>query len=244
MDAMPMPLPSALPRAKPARPRQNNVIQRLQASCAEAAVEVETKKRKLQEVLAAQRKLRQRLAEFERGSTSMSHGGVEASDVTHFDFPSDDAEDVVHEVLGEVVLSEEHEELCEEALFYTVPNVCTFVKKCYEIVNSRKTDSIVSWTADGTSFVVHDPQRCASEILPRYFKHANLMSWVRQLNKYGFRREVARDRTSHLGGQFDCGSLSDGTDCSGVPTLHFKHPLFRRGELPPLAGICVQKPGQ
>ena len=46
---------------------------------------------------------------------------------------------------------------------------------------------------DGKTFVVKDTQRLAETVLPKYFKHRNFSSFVRQLNlcKLSFRRSVA-----------------------------------------------------
>ncbi|PWA94899.1 winged helix-turn-helix DNA-binding domain, Heat shock transcription factor family [Artemisia annua] len=63
-----------------------------------------------------------------------------------------------------------------------------FLTKTYEMVDDPLTDHIVSWSHTGTSFVVWDPPQFASELLPKYFKHNNFSSFVRQLNTYGFRK--------------------------------------------------------
>lgn len=59
-----------------------------------------------------------------------------------------------------------------------------FLTKTYEMVDDPLTDHIVSWSHTGTSFVVWNPPEFASELLPKYFKHNNFSSFVRQLNTY------------------------------------------------------------
>ncbi|CAJ1967042.1 unnamed protein product [Sphenostylis stenocarpa] len=63
-----------------------------------------------------------------------------------------------------------------------------FLTKTYEIVDDVSTDEIVSWSRGNNSFVVWDPQAFSITLLPRYFKHNNFSSFVRQLNTYGFRK--------------------------------------------------------
>ncbi|XP_047053208.1 heat stress transcription factor A-6a-like [Lolium rigidum] len=68
------------------------------------------------------------------------------------------------------------------------PGPAPFVAKTYEMVADAATDAVVSWADRGSSFVVWDPHALAAAVLPRFFKHANFASFVRQLNTYGFRK--------------------------------------------------------
>ncbi|KAK6141571.1 hypothetical protein DH2020_024672 [Rehmannia glutinosa] len=63
-----------------------------------------------------------------------------------------------------------------------------FLTKTFEMVDDFSTDDIVSWSRGGQSFVVWDPHAFSTSVLPRYFKHNNFSSFVRQLNTYGFRK--------------------------------------------------------
>ncbi|KAK6134417.1 hypothetical protein DH2020_031849 [Rehmannia glutinosa] len=63
-----------------------------------------------------------------------------------------------------------------------------FLLKTYEMVDDRLTNSVVSWNHSGHSFVVWNPPEFARDLLPKYFKHNNFSSFIRQLNTYGFRK--------------------------------------------------------
>ncbi|KAL9227538.1 hypothetical protein vseg_003216 [Gypsophila vaccaria] len=63
-----------------------------------------------------------------------------------------------------------------------------FLTKTYEMVDDPNTNQVVCWSRDGRSFVVWDPHEFSNDLLPKYFKHSNFSSFVRQLNTYGFRK--------------------------------------------------------
>ncbi|XP_072361662.1 heat shock factor protein 1-like isoform X3 [Scyliorhinus torazame] len=94
-------------------------------------------------------------------------------------------------------------------------NVPAFLTKLWTLVEDPGTDDLISWSRNGTCFQVSNERRFAKEILPMYFKHNNMASFVRQLNMYGFHKVV------HIG----VGLPRDLDDI-----IEFQHPRFRQGE--------------
>ncbi|XP_043709467.1 heat shock factor protein HSF24-like [Telopea speciosissima] len=65
-----------------------------------------------------------------------------------------------------------------------------FLTKTYQLVEDPISDDVISWNDTGTTFIVWKPADFAKDLLPKYFKHNNFSSFVRQLNTYGFRKIV------------------------------------------------------
>ncbi|KAF8377542.1 hypothetical protein HHK36_030924 [Tetracentron sinense] len=79
-------------------------------------------------------------------------------------------------------------DLGEEMANRSVP--APFLTKTYQLVEDPRTDDVISWNDNGTTFVVWKTADFAKDLLPSYFKHNNFSSFVRQLNTYGFRKIV------------------------------------------------------
>lgn len=97
---------------------------------------------------------------------------------------------------------------------YNNPIVPLFLLKSFSILETANTD-IVCWSENGDSFIVLDPERFGSEVIPTHFKHNKFSSFVRQLNFYGFRK---------VKGKLNVVGLSE------QHSWEFKHPYFQRGQ--------------
>ncbi|KAI1297442.1 kinase-regulated stress-responsive transcription factor skn7 [Mortierella claussenii] len=90
--------------------------------------------------------------------------------------------------------------------------VPSFVKKLYKMLEEKEHDLIVSWGKNGKSFVIKEPNEFIRVVLPKYFKHNNFASFVRQLNKYDFHKIKTIDDTA---------------EPYGDQAWEFQHPKFQ-----------------
>lgn len=79
-----------------------------------------------------------------------------------------------------------------------------FIQKTYDIFMSDEYRNSCCWSRDGNSIIIKDQSHFTKYVLPKYFKHNNFQSFVRQLNMYDFHKVI---QDPHNG--------------------EFKHPLFQ-----------------
>ncbi|KAK6124431.1 hypothetical protein DH2020_041851 [Rehmannia glutinosa] len=63
-----------------------------------------------------------------------------------------------------------------------------FLLKIYDMLENNETNSVITWSCNGTCFLITDTHLFAANVLPMYFRHNNFQSFVSQLNTYGFRK--------------------------------------------------------
>ncbi|KAI7850549.1 HSF-type DNA-binding-domain-containing protein [Circinella umbellata] len=97
-----------------------------------------------------------------------------------------------------------------------------FVSKLFNMVEDPEIQDLITWSDNGDVFRVFNPTAFSKNVLPRYFKHNNWQSFVRQLNMYGFNK-VNDMIHSNLRNENQM--------------WEFRHPHFRRGEVEDLRNI-------
>lgn len=60
-----------------------------------------------------------------------------------------------------------------------------FLATVFAMVDEPSSDSIVTWSEQGDSFVIKRLDLLEEQVIPRFFNHRDLLSFVVQLNNHG-----------------------------------------------------------
>ncbi|KAI5162050.1 hypothetical protein NEAUS03_1893 [Nematocida ausubeli] len=101
-----------------------------------------------------------------------------------------------------------------------------FIEKLYSMLEDLQNQTYIQWTSQGTSFLIINPTDFGKCMLNKHFKHGNLSSFVRQLNKYDFHKIKSQESILK---QF------------GLQVWEFKHNYFQRGREDILKHIVRKK---
>lgn len=72
--------------------------------------------------------------------------------------------------------------------FSCFPKSKLFLFKLYDILNDNESNDIINWSSDDKSIIITNVNMLCNKVLPKYYKHTNYSSFVRQLNIYGFNK--------------------------------------------------------
>ena len=64
-----------------------------------------------------------------------------------------------------------------------------FLLKLYQILENESYKDIIHWTEDGKYFIISNLHDFTENVLPKYYKHNNYSSFIRQLNMYDFHKK-------------------------------------------------------
>ena len=65
---------------------------------------------------------------------------------------------------------------------YQMLEVCELLGFFANLSQDGKHSAYISWNKDGTMIIIKKPLQFAEEVLPVFFKHSNLSSFIRQVN--------------------------------------------------------------
>ncbi|XP_018573160.1 heat shock factor protein isoform X2 [Anoplophora glabripennis] len=94
-------------------------------------------------------------------------------------------------------------------------NIPAFLGKLWKMVNDPATDHLICWSPAGNSFIIQNQAQFWYELLPLYYKHNNMSSFVRQLNMYGFHK---------------MSTVENGTMDADKDENQFYHPYFQKDQ--------------
>ena len=99
-----------------------------------------------------------------------------------------------------------------------------FILKLYTILDRQEFQDTICWAVNGCEVHIKDQRRMEDTILPTYFRHKKIESFIRQLNMYRFSKvnKISKEKKH----------------------MFFKNELFKKGNLRLLHLIKRKRKGQ
>jgi hypothetical protein len=116
--------------------------------------------------------------------------------------------------------------------------VPVFISKVFEIFSTKEFNDVCSWSAFGDKIIIKKVADFSSCVLPKYFKHSNFNSFVRQLNMYVKFRVLTRPSSIYKGVPCRYDFRKTAQDPN---RREFQHQQFKRGRLELLRMIKRKK---
>ena len=87
----------------------------------------------------------------------------------------------------------------------------SFLSKLHVILSDNTYNEIIHWDNDGKRMIVKDVVNLCNIVLPKFYKHHNYSSFVRQLNMYGFHKSkgILRDGQGYEHEKFNINSTKE-----------------------------------
>jgi len=99
----------------------------------------------------------------------------------------------------------------------------TFMENFHSLIDSQEFSELINWAEKDASFTIHKPIVFAKVVVPILCKHSNLLSFIRQMNMYGFKK---------------CKRKNDGD------AISYSNPYFVKGKPELLKNIIRKNPRQ
>ena len=64
-------------------------------------------------------------------------------------------------------------------------SVAPFIQLLWKIMKDESNREHIDWSVDGLKIKIYNPHVFSQTVIPKFFKHKNIPSFVRQLNLYG-----------------------------------------------------------
>ncbi|KAL9537801.1 hypothetical protein MBANPS3_011454 [Mucor bainieri] len=96
------------------------------------------------------------------------------------------------------------------------------------MVDDEETKDLITWTGAGDQFTVFNNVDFSRSVLPRYFKHCNWSSFVRQLNMYDFHKINEQNDDDSFNVNNNGSNSSSLENDNMVQRWDFKHPWFTK----------------